>query len=157
MVNFKAIDKDILGEAYTSNETSINLSNLCSFGSRFSGTPGEKQAIDYMHKKMIDYSLDNPRLEEIEYLGWTRGTTTLEVLEPEYKELDCIGRAVIKQAALKNLKNIIIVHGRGDLIAPVEQAVELAGNLPQGRLIVFENAGHLPFLQKDFKKRLYEH
>ncbi len=91
MDDLRTIDKDILGEAYVSDETLINLTRLCSFGSRFSGTPGERQAVEYMHKKMEEYGLDDPRLEEVEYLGWTRGTTKLEVLEPERKDLDCIG------------------------------------------------------------------
>ncbi len=91
MDDLKAIDRDILGEAYVSDETMTNLTRLCSFGSRFSGTPGERQAVEYMHQKMKMYGLDDPRLEEVEYLGWTRGTTKLEVLEPEQKVLDCIG------------------------------------------------------------------
>jgi hypothetical protein len=46
--SLKEIEKDILGEAYISNETQRNLLNLCSFGSRFAGTPSEKQAIEYL-------------------------------------------------------------------------------------------------------------
>ena len=71
--------------------------------------------------------------------------------------LDWIGQAEIKPEALKDLKNITIVHGRNDSIAPVDEAIELADSLPQARLIVFEDVGHLPFLRKDFKKRLYGH
>jgi hypothetical protein len=91
MEDLKIIDKKILGDAYVSNEPSKNLSTLCSFGSRFSGTTGELQAIDFILKKMKEYSLDEPHKEKIDYLGWTRGTTKLEVLEPEKKQLDCIG------------------------------------------------------------------
>jgi Iap family predicted aminopeptidase len=89
--NLRDHEKDILGEAYISNETRLNLSILCSFGSRFAGTLSEKQAVDYILGKMEDYNLDNPHTEEVEYLGWKRGTTTLEVTKPEHKELDCIG------------------------------------------------------------------
>ena len=42
------------------------------------------------------------------------------------------------------------------IIAPVEEAIEISKALPQSKLIVFEEAGHLPFLQKDLKRRLYE-
>ncbi len=131
MINFKVIDKDILGEAYTSDETSINLSNLCSFGSRFSGTPGEKQAIDYMHKKMIEYSLDNPRLEQIEYLGWTRGTTKLEVLEPEYKEIDCIGLPWIPNTPPDGIKAELLNLGQGTKID-----YELNGEKVNGKIVM---------------------
>lgn len=92
MVNdLKDVDKDILGEAYISNETWINLTSLCSFGTRFAGTPSEKKAVEYILGKMKDYGLDNPHVEEVNYLGWKRGTTKFEVTEPEQKELDCIG------------------------------------------------------------------
>ncbi len=89
--DLREIEKDILGEAYISNETQENLLTLCSFGSRFAGTPSEKQAVEYILGKMREYNLDNPHTEEIEYLGWKRGTTTFEVMEPESKELKCVG------------------------------------------------------------------
>ncbi|MCW3992435.1 MAG: M20/M25/M40 family metallo-hydrolase, partial [Candidatus Bathyarchaeota archaeon] len=89
--DIREVDKDILGEAYVSDKTQVNLLALCSFGSRFAGTPSEKQAVDYILGKMEEYDLDNPHTEEVEYLGWRRGTTKLEVTEPEHGELDCIG------------------------------------------------------------------
>jgi Iap family predicted aminopeptidase len=91
MVDLIEIEKDILGEAYISNETQSNLVNLCNFGSRFAGTPSEKEAVDYILEKMKTYNLDNSHLEEVKYLGWKRGSATLEVTEPVNKELDCIG------------------------------------------------------------------
>ncbi len=89
--DLKDIDKDILGEAYVSEETQNNLLTLCSFGSRFAGTSSEKQAVEYILEKMKEYNLDNPHTEEVNYLGWKRGTTRLDVTEPVQKELDCIG------------------------------------------------------------------
>ena len=78
-------------------------------------------------------------------------------LEQLIKGLDRIGRAKIDVNSLKEIENIKIVHGRADSIAPVDEAVQLSKSLPQSQLIVFDEAGHLPFLQKDFKKRLYEY
>jgi hypothetical protein len=89
--NLRKIEKDILGEAYISNETQNNLLILCSYGSRFAGTPSEKQAVDFILRKMKEYNLDNPHTEEVKYLGWKRGKTTLEVTQPEQRMLDCIG------------------------------------------------------------------
>jgi hypothetical protein len=91
MKDLKAIEKDILGEAYISDETLNNLFTLCSFGSRFAGTQGEKRAVEYILNKFKEYNLNNPHTEEINYLGWSRGPTTLEITEPESRELDCIG------------------------------------------------------------------
>jgi hypothetical protein len=83
----REIEKDILGEAYISDETQENLLTLCSYGSRFAGTPSEKEAVDYILNKMKMYNLDNPHTEEVKYLGWKRGTATLEVTEPVKKEI----------------------------------------------------------------------
>ncbi|MHA2394972.1 MAG: M28 family peptidase [Promethearchaeota archaeon] len=91
MEDLVSVDKIILGEAYSSLETQKNLFNLCGFGSRFAGTPSEKQAIEYILNKMVEYKLENTHTEKIEYLGWKRGTTTLEVVEPEMWKLSCVG------------------------------------------------------------------
>lgn len=56
---------------------------------------------------------------------------------------------------LNKIKKLILVHGKSDRIAPVAEAVDVAKNLPRATVIVFENTGHLPFLAKDFKERLY--
>ena len=89
--NLGEIEKEILGEAYISNETRKNLLALCSFGSRFAGTPSEGEAVKYLLRKMKEYNLDKPHTEEVKYLGWKRGATKLEVTKPEKKELRCIG------------------------------------------------------------------
>jgi len=78
-------------------------------------------------------------------------------LERLIEGLDRLGQAEIEPAALKKLNRIKIVHGSADSISPVDEAVELSNSLPQSQLIVFDGAGHLPFLRKDFKKRLYEY
>jgi len=73
MKDLIALDKDILGEAYISNETMDNLIALSSYGSRFAGIPSEKKAVEYILDKIKDYNLDNTHKEEINYLGWSRG------------------------------------------------------------------------------------
>jgi pimeloyl-[acyl-carrier protein] methyl ester esterase len=77
-------------------------------------------------------------------------------LEQLIEGLDRLEQAEIQPRSLRGLRRVNIVHGRVDSIAPVSGALELAGSLPQSRLVIFEDAGHLPFLHKDFKKRLYE-
>jgi len=70
--------------------------------------------------------------------------------------LDWLGQVEIRPELLKGLKCIKIIHGKEDKVAPVEEAVWIANSLPQAELITFEEAGHLPFLQPGFEKRLYE-
>ena len=70
--------------------------------------------------------------------------------------LDRLSQAAIKTDSLKKIKNIKFVHGQNDAIAPLSEAFELSNTIKQSKLIVFDGAGHLPFLHKDFKRRLYE-
>ena len=57
------VDKEILGEVYTSSEPMDNLIILCDeFGSRFPGTPGDRAAVEYMVEKLRSYGLEAPIL-----------------------------------------------------------------------------------------------
>ena len=52
------IEKDIIGEIWTSDEPYRNLVTLCDeIGSRFGGTTSEMAARDYMIEKMKHYGL----------------------------------------------------------------------------------------------------
>lgn len=86
-----ATDQQIIGDVYTSTEVMDNLTILCDeFGSRFGGTPGEKQAAEFIKAKLEAYGLQNVHLEEVPYEGWRRGTTSLEILEPIQRTIPCI-------------------------------------------------------------------
>jgi pimeloyl-ACP methyl ester carboxylesterase len=92
--------------------------------------------------------------------SWFKDTLLNEYLENiEQKrlldELDRLERAQIKPSALAKLRRIVIVHGREDKIAPVGQAADIARSLANSKLIIFDKAGHLPFLRRDFAERLY--
>jgi Zn-dependent M28 family amino/carboxypeptidase len=84
-------DQKIIGDVYTSTEVMDNLAILCDdFGSRFGGTPGEKQAAEFIKSKMEAYGLQNVHLEEVPYEGWRRGTVSLEIVEPIQHAIPCI-------------------------------------------------------------------
>ncbi|MAU01514.1 MAG: aminopeptidase [Anaerolineaceae bacterium] len=86
-----AIDQKIIGDVYTSTEVMDNLTTLCDdFGSRFGGTPGEKQAAEFIEAKMEAYGLQNVYLEEVPYEGWRRGTASLEIVAPIQRTIPCI-------------------------------------------------------------------
>lgn len=125
----KGIEKDILGEAYISNETQENLLALCSFGSRFAGTPSERQAVEYILSKMREYDLDNPHTEEVEYLGWKRGATTLEVTRPESKELICVGLPWTPSTPKEGVEAELLNLGNGTNIDYVLHEKEISGKI----------------------------
>jgi pimeloyl-ACP methyl ester carboxylesterase len=65
-------------------------------------------------------------------------------------QLDWLAGAAIEGDSLKGVGRLSIFHGKADSVAPVEEAVDIAKRLPQARLVLFEGAGHLPFLRPDF-------
>ena len=88
---YLSLDQKIVGDIYTSSEAMDNLSRLCDdFGSRFGGTEGERLAAGFIQAKFEEYGLSNVHREAIEYLGWTRGEASLEIVEPIQKSIPCI-------------------------------------------------------------------
>jgi aminopeptidase YwaD len=88
---FLEVDRQIVGDVYTSTEAMDNLVVLCDeFGSRFGGTEGERQAAEFFQAKMEEYGLSNIHLEPVDYTGWIRGETRLEIVSPIHKTIPCI-------------------------------------------------------------------
>src|SRR5438093_628435 len=85
------VEQRMLGDIYTSSAPMDNLTVLCDdFGSRFAGTPGERQAVEFFQKCFREYGLENVRAEEYPYMGWTRGPARVTVVHPVERELGCI-------------------------------------------------------------------
>ena len=85
------LDQQMVGDIYTSQEAMENLTVLCDeYGARFAGTPEEYDAANFIADCFKRYGLQNVKLEEYPYAGWTRGTATLEVIEPIRRTLHCI-------------------------------------------------------------------
>ena len=85
------LDRQMVGDIYTSQEVMENLTVLCDeYGARFAGTPEEYEAANFIAACFKRYGLQNVKLETYPYAGWTRGTATLEVIEPIRRTLHCI-------------------------------------------------------------------
>ncbi len=69
--------------------------------------------------------------------------------------LDYLSNVKIEPASLKKLKKIRIFHGRDDLVAPFKEARQIKSGLPQAEFICLPKAGHIPFLNPQFKKIFY--
>lgn len=94
----------------------------------------EAEAFSWFKKSLMKDYLQNIKLNELlENLAW-------------------LSRLQIDKKCLEKIPKIKIVHGAEDKIAPLGEAEEIKDNLPQARLIVFEETGHLPFLRKDFRE-----
>lgn len=84
------IERNLIGEAWTSEHIYANLETLCDFGTRFGGTPGERRARDFIQECFASYGLDNVHLEGFEYVGWRRGDCSMRVIQPVQRELNAI-------------------------------------------------------------------
>lgn len=72
------IERQMLGDAWTSGEIYDNLRHLCDkVGVRFGGTGGEHAGAVYVLGKMQDYGLHNPRLDKFPVYTWDRGECEL--------------------------------------------------------------------------------
>lgn len=65
--------------------------------------------------------------------------------------LDYLSRSRIEPRSLEGVK-VTFVHGRGDKIAPIKEAMALKDDVPRARFISIECAGHMPFLAPDFRR-----
>jgi aminopeptidase YwaD len=82
------LDKRLLGEIWTSEAAYHNLRQLCdTFGHRFAGSPGERGAAEFFLEKLRRYGLEGVTAESFRYVGWVRGTSSLEVLSPLHHNL----------------------------------------------------------------------
>lgn len=108
---FLSVDRQIVGDVYTSSEAMDNLIVLCDdFGSRFGGTVGERQAAEFFRAKMEAYGLSNVHLEPVEYVGWTRGEAKLEITSPIEKAIPCIA---LPHSPPTDLEGVILDMGDG--------------------------------------------
>jgi Zn-dependent M28 family amino/carboxypeptidase len=88
-------ERDLIGEIWQTSEIQKNMLVLADeIGSRFAGTPSEKQAQEYMVDKLKEYGYENARAVPFKYYGWRRGPVTLEMTDPVKRELHAISLAM---------------------------------------------------------------
>lgn len=69
--------------------------------------------------------------------------------------LDYLAGRMLSARDLTKIRNIRIFHGNDDIIAPIEEALEIKSGLPEAKFVPLANAGHLPFLNHLFRERFY--
>ncbi len=85
------IEKQVLGEVWTSDEMYSHLRYLCDdLGSRFGGSESEHQAAEFLLGKMKEYGLQNAHLEEFPVYTWDRGVCELTLLAPVERSISAI-------------------------------------------------------------------
>lgn len=70
------------------------------------------------------------------------------------KTLDYLANTQMRPEQLNGIEKIKIIHGEGDNIAPMQEAANIGERLAHAEFIGIKNAGHIPFLNEDFKKHI---
>ena len=86
------IDRAIIADAYTSNETRDVLLSLCdTIGARFAGTEGERLGAEFIAGKFKEYGVDKVDIEEFEFSAWRRGAPAeLEIVGAGSRNIPCL-------------------------------------------------------------------
>jgi hypothetical protein len=91
MAGLSDVERRILGDAYSSSEAMRNLTVMCDeYGGRFSGTPENRGAADFLLGKFEEYGFEDPHLESFTFNGCKVGTSTLEIIEPIRRIVSCL-------------------------------------------------------------------
>jgi Iap family predicted aminopeptidase len=130
------LDKRILGEAYSSKDTMETVTTLCDeYGSRWPGSGDDKKACEYMAEKLKSFGLKNVHLEKFSHPGWIRGSSSLTVLEPKKKMIECIALPVSGEGVVEA---DLIYLGAGPIEVYEEKKDEIEGK------VVMVNSGNPP-------------
>lgn len=94
----------------------------------------DKEGLAWFRKNLLKEYSDNLSLDEL-----IRG-------------LDYLAGHALPVEPLKRIEDLSIIHGCGDIIAPLKEVLEIKAELPQARLRLLAGRGHLCFLNRDFKE-----
>ncbi len=139
-----SLDKTLIGEVWTSPDLYANLEALCDFGSRFAGTPSERQARDFILDRFATYGLQNVHLDPFNYVGWRRGTCQAQLLSPRGLPLPSAQSLVYSPSTPEGgLRSEVIDVGMGSKEEFAARRAEIAGKIvlassaspPEGRRI----------------------
>jgi len=88
-------ERKLIGDIWQNNEIHENMLVMADeIGSRFAGTPSEKEAQRYMVGKLKEYGYADARVEPFNYYGWKRGPVKLEMTSPAEREFEAISLAM---------------------------------------------------------------
>ena len=81
----------VLGDIYSSPEPFDIIVKLCDeYDSRWPGSGMDQASCEYMADKLRENGLEEVHLEKFTIPGWIRGSSSLKVMLPKEKEIDCI-------------------------------------------------------------------
>ncbi len=129
-MDINSLDKTLIGEVWTSPDLYANLESLCDFGSRFAGTPSERQARDFIFGRFATYGLRNVRLDPFTYMGWRRGTCQAQLVAPRQSPLRSAHSLVYSPSTPEGgLLSEVVDVGSGSKEEFAARQAEIAGRI----------------------------
>ncbi|MCW4051568.1 MAG: M20/M25/M40 family metallo-hydrolase, partial [Candidatus Bathyarchaeota archaeon] len=126
-MDYSELDKRVLGEAYSSNETIEIVTTLCDdYDSRWPGSGMDLKSCEYMAEKLKEHGLENVHLEKFSIPGWIRESSSLSMVEPKEKMIDCIALPMTSEGVVEAE---LIYLGAGPIDIYEEKAGEIEGKI----------------------------
>jgi len=117
----------VLGDIYSSTEPLDLVVELCDeYDSRWPGSGNDLASCEYMAEKLKEYGLDDVHLEKFTIPGWIRGSSSLEVVEPKSKKIDCIALPMSSEGVVEAE---LVYLGAGPLGIYEERCEEIEGKI----------------------------
>ena len=109
------IDRNIIADAHTSNETRDVLYGLCdTIGKRFAGTEGERLGAEFIAGKFREYGLDKVEIEEFGFTAWRRGDAAqLSIIGAGSRDIPCLALPYGGQTPSEGVEASLIDIGPG--------------------------------------------
>ena len=138
------IEQQILADIWTTDEPMTVLRELCDdIGHRFGGSESERLGAEFLKQKMLDYGLENVRIEEFPLASWERGSAYLKLLEPVEREFSVVAMPYCPAA---DLTAQIVDVGEGDLAD-----YERLGDAIKGKIVITDAETNKPGERKSHR------
>jgi aminopeptidase YwaD len=126
---FREMERQIIGDIWTTNESYEVLRQLCDdIGHRFGGSESERAGAEFLKRKMEEYGLENVRVEEFPMAGWERGSAALTLISPVEKDYSCVAMPYCPAA---DITAELIDVGEGELAD-----FERLGDAVKGKIVI---------------------
>jgi aminopeptidase YwaD len=102
----------VTGAIWTSDRMATDLAEICSYGSRFAGSEGERRTRSHILERLHAAGLANVRTWGFDYLGWERGECRLQALDDE-RDMPAISLVGSPSTEAKGLEAEVVDLGYG--------------------------------------------
>lgn len=144
----REIEREVLGEIWTSDEPYRNLVHLCDgIGHRFGGSASEHAAAEFLQRKLGEYGVEEVRLEEFPVYSWERGECFFALSAPVERSFSALA---MPYSGTADLEGVIVDVGAGEAADFAE-----AGERVRGAIVLTDAETDLPGVERSHRTDKY--